>query len=288
MKQAINISQQTTRAKKRQTLQDKLATLTHQNDNNRTDTWIRNLSDRKLTDTEKAFHTRGLNYNCRNANKTEFLATLEATLRTNNINEETQQTIRQTVILTLTRRSELNTLKTLERQALEGLEKDKKTTILPADKGCMTITLNKRDYTSKAQALLADENTFWPVKIEPTPQLGNKILYTLKKTQTNQTDQQSRLLKNETQRNQHTPILPKVHKPEVPLRPIVSLPGTPSHRLATELQRRLRHLVNKSPHSIHSAQECLNSIKDIRIDDEETMISFDVTALFTSIDIPRA
>eukprot|EP00061_Rhincodon_typus_P006935 g28080.t1 len=135
MEQAININEQTTRVKKRQTLQDKLATLTHQNDNNRADTLIRNLSDRKLTDTEKAIVTRGLNYNYRDANKMEFLATLQATLRTNNINEETQQTIRQTVIPTLTKRSELNILNTLERQALEGLKMDKNITILPTDKG---------------------------------------------------------------------------------------------------------------------------------------------------------
>eukprot|EP00061_Rhincodon_typus_P002607 g17999.t1 len=141
MEQAINISHQTTRAKKRQTLQDKLATLTHQNNINRADTWIRNLSDRKLTDTEKAVLTRGLNYNYRDANKTEFLVTLEATLRTNSINEETQQTIRQTVIPTLTRRIELNNINTLERQALEGLKKDENITILSADKGSMTVIL---------------------------------------------------------------------------------------------------------------------------------------------------
>eukprot|EP00061_Rhincodon_typus_P001104 g13720.t1 len=96
MERAVNISQQTTKIKKRQTLQDKLATRTYKNDNNRTDTWIRNPSNRKLTDMEKAVLTRGLNYNYGDANKMEFLATLEATLKTNNINEETQQTIRQT------------------------------------------------------------------------------------------------------------------------------------------------------------------------------------------------
>eukprot|EP00061_Rhincodon_typus_P008292 g30776.t1 len=82
--------------------------------------------------------------------------------------------------------------------------------------------------------------------------------------------------------------LPKVHKPELPLRPIVSLPGTPSHRLSKELQRRLKHLFSKSPHSIHSVQEFLNCIKEIRMDDAKTMVSFGITALFTLIDIPLA
>eukprot|EP00061_Rhincodon_typus_P005082 g24138.t1 len=105
LERAIDISQQTIRAKKRQILQEKLAKLTHQNDDNRADIWIGNLSDWKLTDTEKAVLIRGLNYNHRDADKTEFLAALEATLKTNGIHEETQQAIRQTVILTLTRKN---------------------------------------------------------------------------------------------------------------------------------------------------------------------------------------
>eukprot|EP00061_Rhincodon_typus_P001465 g14870.t1 len=181
MERAINISRQTTRAQKRQTVQDKLTTLTHKNDNNRTDTWIRNLSDRKLTDAEKAVLTQGLNYNYRDANKTEWLATLEATLKTNDINEETQQTIRQRVVPTLTRKRELNTLNTRERQALDRLKKDKNITVLPADKGHMTVIMNKKDYISQAQALLVNENTYQPVQTDPTPQLGNKILYTLQR-----------------------------------------------------------------------------------------------------------
>eukprot|EP00061_Rhincodon_typus_P000529 g11971.t1 len=80
MERAINISRQTTRDKERQTLQDKLTTLNHKSDNNRTDTWMRNFSDGKLTDAEKAVVTWELNYNYRDANKTEWLATLEATL----------------------------------------------------------------------------------------------------------------------------------------------------------------------------------------------------------------
>eukprot|EP00061_Rhincodon_typus_P003024 g19100.t1 len=162
MEQAINISQQTKRAKKKTDPSGQASHTYPPKRQQQNRHGIRNLSGRKLTDTEKAILTRGLNYNYRNANKTEFLATLEATLRTNNISEETQQTIRQTVIPKLTRRSKLNTLNTLERQTLEELQKDKNITTLPADEGRMTVILNKRDYASKAQALLTDKNTYRP------------------------------------------------------------------------------------------------------------------------------
>eukprot|EP00061_Rhincodon_typus_P008086 g30386.t1 len=73
-----------------------------------------------------------------------------------------------------------------------------------------------------------------------------------------------------------------------PLRSIVSLPGTPTYRLAKELQGGLKHLVDSSNHFIHSAQEFFNIVKDTRIDEDEIMVSLDVTALFTSINIPLA
>eukprot|EP00061_Rhincodon_typus_P005178 g24390.t1 len=82
--------------------------------------------------------------------------------------------------------------------------------------------------------------------------------------------------------------LPKVHKPGNPLRPIVSRSGTPLHKLAKGLQQRLKYLVDGSPHSIHSTQDFLNTLHNIKIRDDEIMVSFDVTALFTSIDIPLA
>ncbi|XP_059500135.1 uncharacterized protein LOC132209322 [Stegostoma tigrinum] len=72
------------------------------------------------------------------------------------------------------------------------------------------------------------------------------------------------------------------------LRPIVSLPGTPTYRLAKELHQRLKHLVEDSHHSIRSTQEFPNTINNTKIVEDEIMVSFDVTALFTSININLA
>jgi hypothetical protein len=78
--------------------------------------------------------------------------------------------------------------------------------------------------------------------------------------------------------------LPKVHKEGVSLRPIVSLPGTPTYKLAKELWRRLKHLITGSEHVITNAGQFLHKLQDIKIEEDEVMLSYDVTALFTSID----
>ncbi|XP_059510406.1 uncharacterized protein KIAA1522 homolog isoform X2 [Stegostoma tigrinum] len=70
-------------------------------------------------DTEKAVLVRGLNYNFRDADKKDFSAALETTLKDNKLTEETQQTMRQTVAPTLNGKKVGNTLSTEERKAEE-------------------------------------------------------------------------------------------------------------------------------------------------------------------------
>ncbi|XP_072436559.1 uncharacterized protein [Chiloscyllium punctatum] len=150
----------------------------------------------------------------------------------------------------------------------------------------MTVILDKADYIQKAQQLLADTNTYQKREFDPTPQLTNRINNTLRNLQKNGQITKSDLQRMKPESNNTPRIygLPKVHKPDIPLRPIVSLPGTPSHKLAKELQQKLKHLISGSRQSIQSTQEFLDIIRNIHIDKEETMVSFDVTALFTSID----
>ena len=80
--------------------------------------------------------------------------------------------------------------------------------------------------------------------------------------------------------------LPKIHKENIPLRPIVSLPGTPTYELSKYLAMILHPLVKTSPHTINNANTFFTNIKDLQPD--EIMISFDVVSLFTSIPLDTA
>ena len=81
----------------------------------------------------------------------------------------------------------------------------------------------------------------------------------------------------------------KYIKPENnPLRPIVSLPGSPTYNLSKYLSDILKPLINSSPHSVNNAKAFLSKIKDLRVEPDEIMISFDVVSLFTSIPLDTA
>jgi hypothetical protein len=54
--------------------------------------------------------------------------------------------------------------------------------------------------------------------------------------------------------------LPKIHKENIPLRPIVSLPGSPTYELSKYLAMILHPLVKTSPNTINNANAFLTKI----------------------------
>ncbi|XP_055837278.1 uncharacterized protein LOC129905735 [Episyrphus balteatus] len=72
---------------------------------------------------------------------------------------------------------------------------------------------------------------------------------------------------------------------DVPLRPIVSQIDSPSYLIAKELAIRLNPLIENCTSSVKNSQHFISIIKDIHLRENEVMVSFDVTSLFTNIPI---
>ena len=82
--------------------------------------------------------------------------------------------------------------------------------------------------------------------------------------------------------------LPKIHKKETPLRPIVSSIGSVSYATSKELARILKPLVGRSPYHVHSNQDLLEDLRSLKLEKGECLMSFDVKALFTSVPVQPA
>ena len=83
-----------------------------------------------------------------------------------------------------------------EQHALKRLKNDKEIVILPADKGRVTVVMDKTDYHDKMDALVNDTQTYEDLKRDPTPALQCKLngtLLTLKKTNAIDTQSYNRL-----------------------------------------------------------------------------------------------
>ena len=70
---------------------------------------------------------------------------------------------------------------------MRRLRNDKDIVILPADKGRVTVVMDKKDYTDKMDSLVNDKQTYEPLKRDPTSALQQRLngkLLDLKKTET--------------------------------------------------------------------------------------------------------
>ena len=290
LEETIQFSVNSTARNRRVKLCDKFEIISRKPPSLNNDKWINNFSNRQLSETHKAVLVKGMKFNTRDATNRQFLASLEHSMKVTGLADEIQQNIRQTIIPSLTRKYTHTNLSHEEIRSLKSLKGDRNIIILPADKGRSTVIMNRTDYMDKARSLLADTTTYREQNNDPTNKLINEINKTLKTLQ-----DLGEITKAErwTMKAEGTSLaqfygLPKVHKEGTPLGPIVSLPGTPTYKLAKYLWRRLHPLTMNSQHSIDNAKQFLEKLSNIHLDVDDMMVSFDVTALFTSIDLHLA
>ena len=82
--------------------------------------------------------------------------------------------------------------------------------------------------------------------------------------------------------------LPKIHKRDIPLRLIVASRGSTNYEVAKELSRILSPMVGNSPHPIKNTADFVQQLKGITLKANESIVSYDVSALFTSVPIDHA
>nr|VZH93491.1 unnamed protein product [Spirometra erinaceieuropaei] len=156
---------------------------------------------------------------------------------------------------------------------------------LPADKGSSTVVMDKAEYCTKLGNLLMDKEAYAPSTVSEFKKLVNSINNTIGKLRKAGalTRREALAAKASDTAMARFYCLPKVHKQGVPLRPIVSLRGTPTFGLSKWLHQRLSFLTKDSEWTVKSAEEFLSRIKHLEVEADEVMVSFDVISLFTSI-----
>ena len=122
---------------------------------------------------------KGLNYNTKDADKLDYVADLESALKNSGLTDETKEHIRHKITTNLHNKRPVK-LDTEEQKAIKDLQDDDEIIILPADKGRMTVIMNKSDYIDKANTLLKDTETYQPLDIDPSKTTVNRINMKLK------------------------------------------------------------------------------------------------------------
>ena len=135
--------------------------------------------------------------------------------------------------------------------AIAELKKDPSRMLLTADKGVALVVMNTEDYKKKAEELL-NQNTYRAITSDPTMKLKNKMISMLKsiKAKGGMSEDIYKRLYPTGAGSPKFYGLPKIHKLEMPLRPIVSSIGTVTYQTSKEVARILKPLVGRSPHHV--------------------------------------
>ena len=104
--------------------------------------------------------------------------------------------------------------------------------ITKADKGGSITILDKREYFDKCLEILNDTETYLPLKSDPLPSLITRTYKLIKDCVPNEFIKRVKIAHP---RLSYFYGVPKVHKQNIPLRPIVASTGSPLHGLSSWL-----------------------------------------------------
>ena len=168
-----------------------------------------------------------------------------------------------------------------QRTALKELTGLEDEMILPADKGNATMMMRCWEQGPTGGKLRGD----------PTATQENRLSHKLKGLEKN--GEITNALYNKLRPTGSQPPriygLPKIHKPDIPLRPIVSCIG----HLPTNYQS-TSHPSYPSPLAGHTSSHVKNSrhftemMGSVHVESDEILVSFDVSSLFTNVPVGEA
>lgn len=153
-----------------------------------------------------------------------------------------------------------------ERRAIKQLGDDESILILSADKGRATVVMVRQNYECKIRLLLEDSNTHKKLPKDPSQCLERKMNAMLLELGKKGSLSEQLYIRLRSSAG-CTPLLyalPKIHKPDIPLRPIASFVQSPSYQLSRHLAHILSPLVGNTDSHVTNSSEFAFFIQEVR------------------------
>ena len=181
-------------------------------------------------------------------------------------------------------------LKKDDIETLKKLGKNENIHFTRPDKGRGIVILDKEDYINKMELLLSNhlifENRPHDDPIHTILKVEDRVNRLLKKMKENAT-----ITENEYKQLYATGSLPnilyglpKTHKQNCPMRPIVSSYKSPQYKLSKFVISEINHLT-ENEYSLKNSQHLLESLKNVNITNTSCLVSFDIESLYTNIPV---
>ena len=229
--------------------------------------WVINMSSRQLTHIETDLLAKGLNFSitAKILPNKDIIATVEDAVK--DLEKEEADTIRAKLSLTLQNsKPPEDNLSKDERKALKELQSDTSIVILPAGKGRSTVILNREDYLEKCMDHI-NNGPYQLLKKDPTNKIKTKTLKQLKVLKDNEfiDNKLYYYLKPADSPAPRFYGQPKIHKPGIPIRPIVSYSGSPLYNLNKYIANILKAYIRDENNKAKNSTTFSNYIRSVPI-----------------------
>ncbi|XP_054722649.1 LOW QUALITY PROTEIN: uncharacterized protein LOC129232538 [Uloborus diversus] len=246
---------------------------------------VLNLSSKHLTSDQ--LNALKLNNNFASGSKPSFpklVAPIEKAFRFSALTASQKDSIRHIIANTVDFNSKWtsNTFSKHANSSIKVLCSDPDLVVTKADKGGQIVILDKSSYLDKCNELIA-VGPYVTLHKDPSIREINLIKNVVK----------SSPIISESSKRSLTPsvahcarfyALPKVHKPDIPLRPIVSNIGTASYKLAKYLVSIFSSLLISNSFTVRNSVHFVQKLRYFK-PHGLTMASFDVKSLFTNVPV---
>ncbi len=249
------------------------------------DIFVKNLSSTPLTEAEKSILALGGNFGISPTQLPVLKLLAPIITATDFLRQKDPETAAefQSEAVRILRNARLPSpnLPTAQIHALRELKNDKSRVFLPADKGSVTVVMDKEDYDRLENDLLSDETTYRLLNTDLTTEISTNLVAKFREIGSKKI---RKLEYNKFyQSTGSVPLfygLPKIHKDPVRLRPITSCVDSVDESLAKYLTSILQPLCQQP---LRNSSEFVKKIKHFNLTPTDRLVSFDVVSLFTNI-----
>lgn len=178
----------------------------------------------------------------------------------------------------------VNNLTHQEWNLIKNIKEDISIICLPADKGNSTVVMDKLEYVEKMTEIFTNKE-YQQLSKDPTKKIEGDIGNILKKHVVELGKQTKTYLMPSYSKPPHAFGQPKVHKINVPMRPIISGRNSPNMKLSKFLLNCIKPLGKTMNYRIKDTIEFAEVIKNYKLQPEDRMYSFDVKDMYPSVPI---
>lgn len=172
-----------------------------------------------------------------------------------------------------------------EKACLKNLASRTDIIIKPADKGGAIVVMNTTDYIEEAYRQLSESKFYERLQGDPTGEHAQIVTTELKKLLDAERINHGayKLMRPAQPRPGRFYMLPKIHKPGNPGRPIISGIGTVTEPISGYIDSLIRHIPGTLESYVKDTTDFLRDISDLPVPENSYLVTLDVSSLYTNI-----